>query len=449
MIEVKDKKIVVLGAARSGLAAAKLLQKKQANVFVSDSVAENQKKNEKQMLKDEKIDYEFGQHSNKVFDADMVVLSPGIPIQSKIVQELFTKDIPVYSELEIASWYCASPIIAITGSNGKTTTTTMVGEMLRKETPQSIVAGNIGNAFSDFVLESKESNWATVEVSSFQLETIDTFHPRVVIILNLAPNHLDWYENYEDYINAKLLILKNLQEDDYLIYNADDELLSEKIDNCPAKKRSFSLSDNNASIFKRQNKIIYEGEVLIGTDQIRLNGNHNYQNAMAAILAVKIAGINNKNITQVLKDFKGVEHRIEYVSNIKGIVFINDSKATTVESLGVALTSFLTPIILIAGGKDKGSDYSKLNKLIAENVREVILIGSAKKKMSETWQDIVPVRLSETLTDAVETAYQLAGPGEYVLLSPACSSFDMFKDFEDRGRQFKEIVRKLKIRYEN
>jgi UDP-N-acetylmuramoylalanine--D-glutamate ligase len=401
------------------------------------------------MLKDEKIDYEFGQHSNKVFDADMVVLSPGIPIQSKIVQELFTKDIPVYSELEIASWYCASPIIAITGSNGKTTTTTMVGEMLRKETPQSIVAGNIGNAFSDFVLESKESNWATVEVSSFQLETIDTFHPRVVIILNLAPNHLDWYENYEDYINAKLLILKNLQEDDYLIYNADDELLSEKIDNCPAKKRSFSLSDNNASIFKRQNKIIYEGEVLIGTDQIRLNGNHNYQNAMAAILAVKIAGINNKNITQVLKDFKGVEHRIEYVSNIKGIVFINDSKATTVESLGVALTSFLTPIILIAGGKDKGSDYSKLNKLIAENVREVILIGSAKKKMSETWQDIVPVRLSETLTDAVETAYQLAGPGEYVLLSPACSSFDMFKDFEDRGRQFKEIVRKLKIRYEN
>jgi UDP-N-acetylmuramoylalanine--D-glutamate ligase len=449
MIEVKDKKIVVLGAARSGLAAAKLLQKKQANVFVSDSVAENQKKNEKQMLKDEKIDYEFGQHSNKVFDADMVVLSPGIPIQSKIVQELFTKDIPVYSELEIASWYCASPIIAITGSNGKTTTTTMVGEMLRKETPQSIVAGNIGNAFSDFVLESKESNWATVEVSSFQLETIDSFHPRVVIILNLAPNHLDWYENYEDYINAKLLILKNLQEDDYLIYNADDELLSEKIDNCPAKKRSFSLSDNNASIFKRQNKIIYEGEVLIGTDQIRLNGNHNYQNAMAAILAVKIAGINNKNITQVLKDFKGVEHRIEYVSNIKGIVFINDSKATTVESLGVALTSFLTPIILIAGGKDKGSDYSKLNKLIAENVREVILIGSAKKKMSETWQDIVPVRLSETLTDAVETAYQLAGPGEYVLLSPACSSFDMFKDFEDRGRQFKEIVRKLKIRYEN
>jgi UDP-N-acetylmuramoylalanine--D-glutamate ligase len=449
MIDVKDKKIVVLGAARSGLAVAKLLQKKQAKVFVSDKAEESKKQVERQILQDQQIDYEFGKHSNKIFDAEFAVLSPGISSHSTIVQGLLSKNIPVYSELEIASWYCTSPIVAVTGSNGKTTTTTLLGEMLRTETPQSIVAGNIGTAFSDFVLESEESNWAALEVSSFQLETIDSFHPRVVVILNFAPNHLDWYEGYEDYINAKLLILKNLHTDDYLIYNADDPLLEARVQNCPAKKKTFSLTDTNASIFKKKNEIISEHKILIITNQIRLEGNHNYQNAMAASLAAKIAGINDQNIVRVLSDFKGVEHRLEFVTDIEGIKFINDSKATTVESLGVALTSFQTSIILIAGGKDKGSDYSKLNKLIAENVREVILIGNAKEKMSGEWQDIIPIHKSDTLTEAVEIAFKLAKPGENVLLSPACSSFDMFKDFEDRGKKFKEIVYNLKFKYEN
>ena len=199
----------------------------------------------------------------------------------------------------------------------------------------------------------------------------------------------------------------------------------------------------------RKNVIISEEKKVITTDEIRLDGNHNYQNAMAASLAAKIAGINDQNIIQVLKGFTGVEHRLEFVTDIEGIKFINDSKATTVESLGVALTSFQTAIILIAGGKDKGSDYSKVNKLIAENVREVILIGNAKEKMSGEWQDIIPIHKSETLSDAIEMAYNLAKPGENVLLSPACSSFDMFKNFEDRGKKFKEIVYKLKFRYEN
>jgi UDP-N-acetylmuramoylalanine--D-glutamate ligase len=449
MKDVKNKSVTVLGAARSGIAAAKLLKQKHAKVFVSDLASKDKKEPEMQILEEAKIDFEFGQHSSIVFDADFVVLSPGIPSYSPVVKNLISKKIQVYSELEIASWFCVSPIIAITGSNGKTTTTTLVGEMLRTEKPQSIVAGNIGTAFSEFVLASEESNWATVEVSSFQLETIDTFHPKIVIILNLAPNHLDWYDNYEDYIDAKLLILKNLQKNDYLIYNADDELLCEKVKDCPAKKRSFSLHDKTASIFLDRNKIVVKNKNLIETKQIRLNGNHNYQNAMAAILAVEIAGIRDENIISVLEEFKGVEHRLEYVADIEGITFINDSKATTIESLAVALSSFETPIILIAGGKDKGSDYSKLNNLIADNVRQVILIGSAKDKMSKTWQDIIPVHLSDTLAEAVEIAYKTAGNGENVLLSPACSSFDMFKDFEDRGKQFKEIVYKLKSKYEN
>ena len=340
-------------------------------------------------------------------------------------------------------------MIAITGSNGKTTTTTLLGEMLRTETPQSIVAGNIGNALSDFVLESKESNWAALEVSSFQLETIDKFHPRVVVILNLAPNHLDWYDSYEDYIHAKLLILKNLQKDDYLIYNADDALLNEKVQRCPAKKKTFSLSKINASIFIKQNAIVSEGKNLIPTDQIRLQGNHNYLNVMAASLAAKIAGIDEQHIIRVLQDFEGVEHRLEFVTDIRDVKFINDSKATTVESLGVALTSFKTPIILIAGGKDKGSDYSKVNNLLIENVREVVLIGSAKEKMSEAWQNIISIHKADTLSHAVQIAFDLARPGENVLLSPACSSFDMFKDFEERGKKFKEIVHKMKLKYEN
>jgi UDP-N-acetylmuramoylalanine--D-glutamate ligase len=234
-----------------------------------------------------------------------------------------------------------------------------------------------------------------------------------------------------------------------LIYNADDPLLDEKVRSCPAKKKSFSLRDINASIFKNKNEIITEDKILIKTDQIRLKGNHNYQNAMAASLAAKIAGIGDKNISRVLNDFKGVEHRLEFVIEIGDIKFINDSKATTVESLGVALTSFETPIILIAGGKDKGSDYIKLNKLIVENVREVILIGSAKDKISDAWKNIITIHKSDTLAEAVETAFNLAKPGENILFSPACSSFDMFKDFEDRGNKFKEIVHKLKLRHEN
>jgi UDP-N-acetylmuramoylalanine--D-glutamate ligase len=449
MINLKNKKVVVLGAARSGLAVAKLLHSKQANVFVSDQADESTKQAEMQILEAQQIDYEFGQHSGKILESDIAVLSPGIPRHSSIVQKIISNDIPVYSELEIASWFCTSPIIAITGSNGKTTTTTLLGEILRTETPQSIVAGNIGSAFSDFVLESDESNWAALEVSSFQLETIDTFHPRVAVILNLAPNHLDWYDSYEDYIKAKLLILKNLQNDDYLIYNADDQLLAEKVKKSPAKKKTFSLKNTEASIFMEGNKIIVKDKILMNSDLIRLKGNHNYQNAMAASLAAQIAGIDDQNIIRVLTEFKGVEHRLEFVTDINGIHFINDSKATTVESLAVALTSFQTPIILIAGGKDKGSDYSKLNDLIVENAREVILIGSAQDKMFSAWEKIVSIHKSETLEDAVELAYNLAKPTENVLLSPACSSFDMFKDFEARGKKFKEIVHKLELKYEN
>jgi UDP-N-acetylmuramoylalanine--D-glutamate ligase len=355
----------------------------------------------------------------------------------------------VYSELEVASWFCRSPIIAITGSNGKTTTTSLLGKMLRSKFAQSIVAGNIGEAFSDYVLESEESHWAVVEVSSFQLETIHSFHPHIVILLNLSPNHLDWYESYSEYVGAKFQILKNLDRDDFLIYNLDDELICENVQKCPAKKLSFSLNKTNALASTHNNAIYLKGNSLIRTEEIKLNGSHNYQNAMAATIAADIAGINRLSIIKILKTFEGVDHRLEYVTDIKGVHFINDSKATTVESLQVALTSFRSPIILIAGGKDKGGDYSKLNHLISKNVRGVVLIGAAKDRMAATWSDLVPLYRSDSLAEAIKIALEQARPGENVLLSPGCSSFDMFKDFEDRGQKFKEIVITLKEKYEN
>jgi len=449
MRDVKNKLVVILGAARSGLAAARLLHGMGAKVFVSDTAAVDKKSSAKDLLERHQIDFEFGGHSNKIFAADFIILSPGIPLNTQEVREVLAKGIPVYSELEVASWFCRAPLIAVTGSNGKTTTTTLLGEMIRTEKPGSLVAGNIGRAFSEVVREAGPEDWAVIEVSSFQLETIDAFHPRIVLILNLAPNHLDWYSDYQDYITAKMRILKNLDSADQLIYNADDTLLSERIKGCPANKSAFSLRDHDVQASLRNNALYLGDQELIQTAQISLKGAHNYQNAMAAALAARIAGISDENIRDNLKIFRGVEHRLEFVGIINGITFINDSKATTVESLAVALQSFDQPLILIAGGKDKGSDYKKLDNLLVKNVRSAVLIGSAREKIGEAWQDIIPLQTAGTLDEAVELAFSNARPGETVILSPACSSYDMFHDFEERGRKFKEIVFKLKEHYEH
>lgn len=440
MRDVKNKTIVVLGAARSGIAVAKLLKGFGATCFVSDNAQPKYKEIEKKILDQEKIDYEFGGHSDKILKADFVVLSPGISKVLPVVQKILSLGTAVYSELEVASWYCHSPIIAITGSNGKTTTTTLLGKMLRTTMPQAIVAGNIGEPLAGFVRNSQASDWAVVEVSSFQLETIDIFHPKICVLLNLTPNHLDWYKTYEDYIEAKMRILKNMRSDDIIIYNADDPLLEKYVRKHPAKKIQFSLKDKSANGIVKDNHLVMNGQMTLNTSDLKLKGRHNYQNSLAAGLAAIQTGVSLDNIRTVLKSFRGVEHRLEYVDTIEEINFINDSKATTIESLAVALTSFKSPVILIAGGKDKGGDYSKLNKLISANVREAVLIGAAKDKMAHAWADLIPVHLSDHLEEAVNLAFSRARSGENILLSPACSSFDMFRDFEDRGNQFKKII---------
>ncbi len=442
---VKGKKVTVLGAARSGLAAARLLKNKGALVFVSDLAAADQKAEARQFLEKEQIDHEFGKHSQRVFEADFCVLSPGVPVASAVVQQLLEKKVPVVSEIEVAYWFFKGKLIAVTGSNGKTTTTTLIGEMLKRRYPQAIVAGNIGQAFSDFVEQSREDSWAVVEVSSFQLETIDRFHPDQVVLLNFAPNHLDRYPSYQDYIEAKWRITKNLQADDRFIYNAADAEILKRLAQLNCQKSGFHINgDEKAEIYFKDGTIWLAGQPFLEVQQMGLRGLHNYMNAMAAILAAKYADVPEQEIKAVLREFNGVEHRLEFVRELNGVRFINDSKATTVESLYYALQSFEQPIVLIAGGKDKGSDFSRLNEQISKKVKALVLIGKATQKMQQAWQGLKPIHQAQTLKEAVEKAYRLAEAGDVVLLSPACASFDMFQDFEDRGRQFKQIVNQLR-----
>ncbi len=442
---VKGKKVTILGAARSGLAAARLLKNKGAQVFVSDLAQAAQKKDAVQFLEQVGIAHEFGVHSDRVFEADFCVLSPGIPVKSQVVQQMLKRGIPVYSEIEVASWFFKGRLIAVTGSNGKTTTTTLIGEMLKRKYPKAVVAGNIGQAFSDFVEQSEAQAWGVVEVSSFQLETIDRFHPQQVVLLNFAPNHLDRYDSYQDYMDAKWRVTKNLQNDDRLVYNAADAQIVKRLSELHCQKSGFHIEgDQRAECYFKNNTIYLKGEPFVTVQEVALRGLHNYMNIMAAILAAHYAGVEEHDIKEVLKNFSGVEHRLEFVRELNGVRFVNDSKATTVESLYFALQSFEQPIVLIAGGKDKGSDFTKLNETIRERVKALVLIGAAAEKMQAAWQGLKPIYREETLQKAVERAYQLAQPGEVVLLSPACASFDMFQDFEDRGRQFKQIVNRLR-----
>jgi len=441
---VSGKRVTVLGAARSGLAAAELLKHKGALVFVSDLAKAEQKREAVEFLRARNIEAEFGGHSERVFQADFCVLSPGVPAASEVVQKMLRKNIPVYSEIEVAFWFFKGPLIAVTGSNGKTTTTTLIGEMLKKKYPDAVVAGNIGQPFSDFVEQSKEGVWGVVEVSSFQLETVETFHPDQVVLLNFAPNHLDRYDSYQDYIEAKWRVTKNLSENDRFIYNAADDEILKRLPHLVCKKSGFHIQgDRSAEAFFKNDVIYLRGEAFIAVKETGLRGLHNYMNGMAAILAAVYAGVEPEQIREVLKAFQGVEHRLEFVREVNGIRFVNDSKATTVESLYYALQSFEQPIILIAGGKDKGSDFTRLNQWIKEKVKAVVLIGKATEKMQKAWQDVKPVYPASSLKEAVEKSIRLAESGDVVLLSPACASFDMFRDFEDRGRQFKEIVKSL------
>jgi UDP-N-acetylmuramoylalanine--D-glutamate ligase len=444
--DLRDTPITVIGAARSGLGVAKLLASMGARVFVSDSGDPEKIKQYTDELERFTIPYETGGHSGQAYDAELIVISPGVPSDAPVVLEAQKRGIAVVSELEVASWYCRVPIIAVTGTNGKTTTTTLIGRMLHDAGRLHIVAGNIGDAFSNHAAQLNSNSIAVVEVSSFQLDHIDRFKPKVSVILNITPDHLNRYGNsMEKYVTSKGRVFINQDKDDVLIHNADDPVVVELVKK--ARSRTFGFSTEQSlkegAYLQNNSLVIHIGgkkHNLLHRNEMLLPGLHNVANALAAALAVSVFGVQPETLKHTLSTFRGVEHRLEFVLELNGVRFVNDSKATNVESTWHALRSFNIPLVLMLGGRDKGNDYTRIDTFVKQNVKAIVAIGESAGKIEEHFNTMVKVVRAGSMTEAVEQSLQLAREGDTVLLSPACASFDWFDSYEHRGKVFKECV---------
>jgi UDP-N-acetylmuramoylalanine--D-glutamate ligase len=449
MKEIVNKKISIIGAGRSGVATAELALRMGAIPFVSDSGDIINLEKIIESLKIKNISFEIGLHSEKIYETDLMVISPGVPTDSELIRSAKAKGIKVISEIEFASLFCKGRIIGITGTNGKTTTTSLVGHLLTTAKIKNYVAGNIGNAFSNVADTINSDEFAVLEVSSFQLDLIDTFNPFISAILNITPDHLDRYDNdLTKYAKSKQRIYENHSENNFLIINNNSEIL---IDNLIPTKSSVIRFSTKESL---HNGCYLEGDEIVmmskqniifrcKINDVFLKGEHNLQNAMCAIIIGNILSIDDKKIIEALRTFRGVEHRIEFVKTINGISFYNDSKATNVDSLIMALKSFDNPIFLILGGQDKGNDYSIVKELVAEKVRKIYAIGASKQKIYDYFNQIVQTEICFGFNEIVKKALSEANEGDVVLLSPACASFDMFNNYEHRGKVFKEVVNQL------
>ncbi|NTW60802.1 MAG: UDP-N-acetylmuramoyl-L-alanine--D-glutamate ligase [Nitrospirae bacterium] len=430
--------------ARSGIAAARVLHSLDARVTITDKKPLGQLAEQVQALGQGEIKVEAGGHPDRIFvEAELIVLSPGVP---KIPQVLAARrhGVPVISELELGWLLSDAPFVGITGTNGKSTVTTLVGLMLKKAGKKVLVAGNIGNALTETPDLLHGQDWIVVELSSFQLEDIDTFRPRVATVLNITQDHLDRYKDITEYGEAKARIFENQHRDDVLVLNFDDPLVRALASRALSRVVPFSRSEQHESgAYIENGQLVVRGETVCGIDEIRIKGVHNLENAMAASAAALAAGADRASVAAVLREFPGLEHRLEFVREKDGVTYINDSKGTNVGAVMKSVEGFTRPVILIAGGLDKGSDFSPLAGLFKERVMLLILIGKAAGTMAGALGGSTETVFAKTLTDAVQLAAARATRGDVVLLSPACASFDMFKDFEDRGRQFKEAVKNL------
>jgi UDP-N-acetylmuramoylalanine--D-glutamate ligase len=449
---IKGKRISVLGMARSGVACAKLLKETGAEVFASDLKPKEALGTEINRLKALGVDFETGGHTEKVVkDKDYIVVSPGIPLSIPILSRAQSLGIPIFSEIEVAFWLNKAKIVGITGSNGKTTTVTLLGEILKEEGKDYKVGGNIGTPFSSIVREVTPDDVLVLELSSFQLERIEEFRPFISCILNITPDHLDRHPDLKSYMEAKLRILENQNQEDFAVLNADDQN-SRSLASCGECRKVFFSTNRELEqgAFIRRDKLFSrwkdQENKIIDTNEIGIKGPHNLSNAAAACTICSILGVSAGSMQKALREFTGVEHRLEKVATISGVDFVNDSKATNVESVWYALLSVPPPILLIAGGKDKGGDFTKLRDLVQKNVKALILIGEAKEKIKEALGDLVPTSKSISLEEAVGLAFQQAAAKGTVLLSPGCASFDMFKDYQHRGQVFKSSVRGLNQR---
>lgn len=443
MKNFKGKRVTVVGLARSGVAAARALDALGARVTATDKKPLADLAAQVKALGG-RIAVEAGGHPDRLFaEADLIVLSPGVP---KLPQILAARGrgIPVISELELAWLLSRSPYAGITGTNGKSTVTTLVGLMLERSGKKTLVAGNIGNALTEDVGLLRRQDWIVAELSSFQLEDIETFRPRVAAILNVTQDHLDRYRTIEEYGEAKARVFMNQTRKDFLVLNFDDPAVKAFSKRTAATVVPFSrLLRFNPGACVRDGFVEWNGRRVLAVSDIRIKGVHNLENALAAAAVSFCAGADAGSIAAVLREFPGLEHRLEFVREKDGVTYINDSKGTNVGAVVKSVEGFTQPVILIAGGLDKGSDFSPLFGLFRENVKLLILIGKAADKMAAALGAATETVFAKTLQDAVLLASKRASGGDVVLLSPACASFDMFRDFEDRGRQFKEAVMSL------
>ena len=442
-------KLVILGAGESGQGAALLGQAKGYSVFVSDGKSMPEKA--RQLFAQHNIDYEQGGHDlARIVDADIAVKSPGIPDSAAVVQALIAHGVEVISEIEWGFRFTDKPIIAITGSNGKTTTTSMIHKLLTDAGLTAGLGGNIGRSFAAQVM-GEEPDYYVLEVSSFQLDGTTQFQPHIAVITNITPDHLDRYNyKFEAYIASKMSITRSQTPEDYLVYDYDDPVLAKSVAQTPINASLMPYSTKTSvvqgSYIDRDTLVINTPEKLINMPKLDLNvkGTHNQKNAMAAATVAALLNIRKETIRQSLEHFQSVEHRLEYVLKINNVTYINDSKATNVNSVYYALESMHSPTVWIAGGEDKGNDYNELLPLVNEKVKAIICLGLNNEKIIQTFGSVVDMLVeTHSMSDAVQVAYRLAQRGDTVLLSPACASFDLFENYEDRGRQFKNAVRQL------
>ncbi len=448
-MDLKDKRVLVVGLGKSGVASALFLKSRGARVTVSDSKPEAELHNEILPLLEYGITVETGGHGDRTFRGqDLIVVSPGVPVDAPLLVQARSLGEPVIGEIELAAQFLAGPIVAITGANGKTTTTSLAGEILAAGKLPTLVGGNIGTPAISFVDQAMPTTWTVLEVSSFQLETIVEFRPRIAVILNITPDHLDRHKTFENYVNAKARIFENQRPEDFAALNADDAATAGLADRTRAQLFWFSRKRevdkgafvSGSGIYFRDGHGEHE---IMPLAEVPLKGAHNLENVLVGVSIGMIAGCQPSDIRGAVRNFKAVEHRLEFVAKIAGVDYYNDSKATNVDATVKALESFSANIHLILGGKDKGSDYTALNELLRQRVKRVYTIGAAAAKIESQIQGAADIAHTETLENAVRLASESAVAGDVVLLAPACASFDQFQSYEHRGRVFKETVHSL------
>ena len=442
------KRIVILGAGESGAGAAVLAKKQGFDTFVSDMSAI--KENYKTMLNERGIAWEEGKHTEElILNADEIIKSPGIPNEAPIIMKLKERGIPIISEIEFAGRYTNAKMICITGSNGKTTTTSLIYHIFKKAGLNVGLAGNIGQSLAYQVAECNY-DYYVIELSSFQLDNMYKFHANIAVLMNITPDHLDRYEHkMQNYVDAKFRIIQNQTENDAFIYWNDDPIIQKELTKYGIHGQNYPFAENKKEdevAYIENNQVHFTEPISFNMEQeeLALTGKHNLFNSMAAGISANIAGIRKECIREALSDFEGVEHRLEKVCRVRGVEYINDSKATNVNSCWNALQSMKTKTVLILGGKDKGNDYSEIAELVKEKCSGLIYLGLHNEKLHNFFDGFgLPVADVQSMQDAVDAAYKMAKKGETVLLSPCCASFDLFKSYEDRGEQFKKCVRNL------